>query len=316
MTPPDEFSTPRHPIGVVADRTRLSQDVLRVWERRYGVVEPGRSASGQRLYSDADIERLRLLGQAIATGRTISQIAALPTAELARLVREDEEARGAASPRNEPRDVAVDLVEPALARTVALDGTGLHALLWRAILALGLPTFLDAVAAPLLIRIGDEWHAGRLTPAQEHLASGVVQRVISAAMQTLTVSPTAPNLVIATPAGERHEIGAVLAAAAASAEGWRVTYLGADLPAADIADAARRTGASAVGLSVIFVPDRGRIAEEIQLLRQALPVSIPLLIGGGASASLAAQLERDGVRVLRDLESLGQVLRDMSLVPG
>ena len=316
MNTPDEFSRPRHPIGVVADRTRLSQDVLRVWERRYNVVEPGRSPSGQRLYSDADIERLRLLGQATSMGRTISQVAALPTAELARMVREDEEARGVASARTEPRSVAVELVEPALARTVALDGTGLHALLWRAILALGLPTFLDTVAAPLLIRIGDEWHAGRLTPAQEHLASAVVQRVISSAMEALTVPSAAPNLVLATPAGERHEIGAVLAAAAATAEGWRITYLGADLPAADIADAARRTGANAVGLSVIFVPDRGRVVDEIGLLRQALPVSIPLLIGGGASATLAAELERDGVRVLRDLGGLRQVLRDMSLVPG
>ena len=308
MTARDEFSTPRHPIGVVSERTQLSQDVLRVWERRYNVVEPGRSASGQRLYSDADIERLRLLGRATEMGRTISQVATFTTPDLARMVREDEEARGRTN-RERPGDVAGELLEPALARTLALDGTGLHALLWRAILALGLPSFLDAVAAPLLIRIGEEWHAGRLSPAHEHLASAVVQRVITSAMQTLMVAPGAPNLLVATPAGERHEIGAVLAAATAAAEGWRVTYLGADLPAADIADAAIRTDANAVGLSIVFAPDPSRIADEINALRQALPVSIPLLIGGGASAQFAGEPTHAGLRFLRTLDDLRQVLR-------
>ncbi len=303
-----EFETPRHPIGVVAERTRLSQDVLRVWERRYNVVEPGRSPSGQRLYSDADIERLRLLARATATGRSISQVAALPTPDLARMVREDEAARGAATPRDRTSDIAGELLDPALERTLVLDGAGLHALLWRAILALGLPGFLDGVAAPLLIRIGEEWHAGRLTPAHEHMASAVVQRVIAAAMQTMVVAPNAPALLLATPAGERHEIGALLAAAAASAEGWRVIYLGADLPSSDIADAAIRSGANAVGLSIVFAPDTTRVIEEINALRGALPVSIPLLIGGGGSARVTAGLERDGVRFLRTLGELRQEL--------
>src|SRR5687767_14424485 len=229
MTASDEFTTPRHPIGVVAERTRLSQDVLRVWERRYAVVEPGRSPSGQRLYSDADIERLRLLSQATGMGRTISQIASLGTPEIARMVREDEEARRLVGASSRVAEPVSDLIEPALERTLALDGMGLQSLLHRAMLSLGLPAFLDSVATPLLTRIGTEWHAGRLTPAQEHLASAIVQRVITGVMHTVTAIPGAPSLVVATPAGERHEIGAVLAAAAAAAEGWRVTYLGADL---------------------------------------------------------------------------------------
>jgi len=205
------------------------------------------------------------------------------------------------------------LGHPKRHSTVALDSIGLHALLWRAILALGLPTFLDTIAAPLLIRIGDEWHAGRLTPAQEHLASAVVHRVITGAMQTLVVAPGAPAILVATPAGERHEIGAVLAAAAAAAEGWRVIYLGADLPAHDIADSAIRTGANVVGLSIVFVPDPRRVADEISALRDALPVSIPLLIGGGASAQFSPASARDGVRVLSSLGDLRQALREMSL---
>ena len=313
MATDDESVIPRHPIGVVADRTRLSQDVLRVWERRYRVVEPGRSGSGQRLYSDADIERLRLLSLSTQTGRTIGQVASLPTPDLARMVREDEEARSLTSDKDRVAEPANDVLAPALERAIALDGPGLGALLRRAILTIGMPSFLDAVATPLLTRIGDEWLAGRLAPSQEHLAVAVVQRVITAAMYTVTEVPGAPNLVVGTPAGERHEIGAVLAAAAAAAEGWRITYLGADLPANDIADAAIRTHANAVGLSIIFAGDRRQVIEEIRVLRGRLPVLVPLLIGGAASASLAGDIQGDGVRILRDLGELRKALRGIAV---
>jgi DNA-binding transcriptional MerR regulator/methylmalonyl-CoA mutase cobalamin-binding subunit len=306
MTATEESNVPRHPIGVVADRTRLSQDVLRVWERRYAVVEPGRSDSGQRLYSDADIERLRLLSLATQTGRSISHVAKLTTSELARVVQEDEAARAIAAVRDRRADPAADLITPALERVVALDGPGLDALLRRSMLSTGIPTFVDTVAAPLLTRIGDEWHAGRLAPSQEHLASAVVHRVIAAGIHSIVPAPGAPNLVLATPSGERHEIGAVIAAAAAAAEGWRVTYLGADLPAGDIAEAALRTDARAVGLSIIYVADPDRVVAEITLLRSRLPASMPVFVGGAAAPSLPAM---HGVRIVRDLGELRRALR-------
>src|SRR5678815_5381555 len=83
--PPDIL----HPIQIVTRRTGLSADVLRVWEKRYAVVTPVRSASGRRLYSDADIERLRLLVQATRVGRPIGQVAALPTAALRALLSDE-----------------------------------------------------------------------------------------------------------------------------------------------------------------------------------------------------------------------------------
>ena len=93
MPSEQQFRIGHHPIGVAGERTGLSPHVLRVWERRYGAVEPIRTGGGQRLYSDADIERLRLLSAVTAAKRSISLVARLPLGELARLAREDEEAR-------------------------------------------------------------------------------------------------------------------------------------------------------------------------------------------------------------------------------
>src|SRR3954469_3779400 len=85
-TPRPSSSEPRHPIGVVARRTGLKPDLIRAWERRYGAVEPGRSETRRRFYSDDDIERLLLLRRAVNPGRGISQVASLSNAELGALI--------------------------------------------------------------------------------------------------------------------------------------------------------------------------------------------------------------------------------------
>jgi MerR family transcriptional regulator, light-induced transcriptional regulator len=311
MTRHGEANVARHPIGVVAERTGLSPDVLRVWERRYRAVQPSRAADGQRSYSDADVERLRLLRLATLAGRSIGQVARLVTEELRRLVGEDEAARqqlGRRAERAVPASAEQD-VERALMLARAVDALGLESFLRRAAAAFGVPVFLDAVAAPLLRRMGDEWEAGRLTPAQEHLATAIIQRVLEGAIHFLVAPHGAPNLLLATPAGEQHKMGAVLAATAAAAEGWRVTYLGPDLPAGEIAAAAAAAAARVVGVSVVYPGDRERVLTELRTLRSRLPASVPLLAGGAGALALAPELRGSGIHVVEQLSELRAALR-------
>ena len=112
-----------HPIAVVAERTGLSRDVLRVWERRYAAVAPARSAGGQRLYSDEQVARFRLLAAATGHGRSISQVAGLTDDELARMVADDELARPARPNHDGAR---AETLDHAMALTEALDGSGLR----------------------------------------------------------------------------------------------------------------------------------------------------------------------------------------------
>jgi MerR family transcriptional regulator, light-induced transcriptional regulator len=302
-----------HPIGVVAERTGLSVDVIRVWERRYRVVEPERAPNGQRLYSDADVERLRLLHRATGAGRGIGQIARLSTAEVAALVEGDDVARrDARAPAAAPAHAgAARVVAEALDRARALDKPGLEAVLTRAASQHGVPVFLEEVVSPLFRRIGDEWHAGRLTPSQEHLATSVVRPMLSRLGDALAAGPRAPHLVVATPPGERHEVGALLATVGAALDGWRVTYLGPDLPVSEIASAARLTGARAVGVSVVYPPDPDALLEELRRLRDLLPPDISLLVGGAAVSQLDERLTRAGAFVIYDLDEMRAVLRDL-----
>jgi DNA-binding transcriptional MerR regulator len=168
------FREPRHPIGVAAERTGLTTDVIRAWERRYGAVDPSRDDAGQRLYSDAEVERLRLLHRATEGGRSIGQVVDLPDGELAELVRGDAAARAARGPRDPAPDV-----DRLYERALALDGPGLEEALRRALWTRGLAAFAERVAAPLLRRLGEGWHAGEVTPAQEHVASAAISRVLT-----------------------------------------------------------------------------------------------------------------------------------------
>jgi MerR family transcriptional regulator, light-induced transcriptional regulator len=301
---------PLHPIGVVAERTGLSLDVLRVWERRYGVVEPTRDEAGRRLYSDADIERLRLLAQATSAGQSIGQIAALPVDGLRELVRGAEAAQWTSTRPTGRSEQAAGLVEQALERTRAMDGGGVEYVLRRAASLLGTPAFLEEVVVDLSRRIGDEWHAGRLTIAHEHLATGVLRPLLAQLRAELPVLPAAPTLVVATPVGERHEIGALLAAGAAAVEGWRVTYLGADLPSAEVARAALDVNARAVALSSVYVADVSSLAAELRSLRDGLPRDVAILVGGAGLGRLEAELRDLHVVPMAGLPELRNFLRE------
>lgn len=286
--------------------------MLRVWERRYEAVRPGRSAGGQRRYSDADIERLRLLHAATRGGRAIGQIAALPTDEIARLAAEDSAERGGATVDAQlaPGERAADLVEGAIALTRAMDAPRLEALLRRGLALFGVPVFVESVATPILRRIGDEWHAGRLTPSQEHLAAAVLHDLIGETMRSVSAEEGAPRLIVATPAGERHAIGAAVVGAAAAADGWRVISLGTDLPAVEIAAAAAATGAAVVAVSLLYVDDPERVTAELRSLRTLIPSSVELIAGGPGALAIGDHLTSMGIRVGARVADLREALAE------
>ena len=322
MSLPIDPATPRYPVRLVAVRTGLTPHVLRAWERRYGVVTPARSEGGQRLYSDFDIERLRLLRQLTDRGHAIGAIASLPLAELTKLMVEADRAgeegassdgaAGGAAEAAETRSRSVDECLAAVARaTRALDAVALQGVLEQAALSFGVPAFLDEVVAPALMRVGAGWAEGSVSVAQEHLATAVFRRVLSWLFRMFEVRGTAPRLVVATPPGQIHELGALMVAASAAAEGWGVVYLGPDLPVADLLSAVGQTGARAVAVSVVYVPERVDLLAALREMRAGLPERVPLLVGGAATPELADEAEAAGALVIASLPELRVMLRQL-----
>ncbi len=309
-----ELHRKRHPIQVVARRTGLTADVLRAWEKRYGVVEPGRSEGGRRLYSDDDIRRLRLLRRASESGRRISQVAGLTTGQLAALVEEDDREQVAAGPGSiaEAAEAAAPYLQASLDAVDRLDARELEAALNRALLTLSSSTMIEGVVAPLMRQLGDLWSHGKLRSAHEHLASAVVVRVLGKLIEAAQPSGVAPLLVVATPARQVHEFGALFVAATAASEGWWVTYLGADLPAADIAAAARQAEATAVAVSLVPPLDERLVTEELRSLRRELPAVTPIIVGGPGADSLKPVLEEIAAIQLSTMDELRAKLAELS----
>ncbi|HSJ06215.1 MAG TPA: MerR family transcriptional regulator [Longimicrobiales bacterium] len=291
-----------HPIGVVARRTGVSLHVLRAWERRYGVVQPRRTSGGQRLYSDADVARLRVLRQLTESGRSISQVATLPMAELERLAAED-----VRSP--EPQEHGVWYRSRSIAAAERLDGEAVYATLMRAVVSLRPGEFMDEVLLPLLREVGEKWHQGQLSPAQEHVVSVAARRVVTWLLAAYEAPAGSPVMLVTTVEGEQHEFGALMVNVVALDEGWRVTYLGTSLPASEVVNAALEVGATLVALSVVTDDDGDRMVAEVARIRAALPATVGVVVGGAGAAARRTDLEEAGVQLVADAAELRVLLR-------
>ena len=309
QTPISEI--PRHPVRAVVNRTGLSAHVLRAWERRYGVVTPTRTEAGQRLYSDADVARLSLLKSLALGGAQIGQLARLSIEELRRMAEAGSPSASAVAPE-EPHDPE-EWRRDALRAIEVMDFTGLRRGLERAAVSLGVPRLLEEVVGPVLVEIGERWHAGRMTIAQEHLAYGVVRQVLGWVRELAETRDAAPGLVVGTLPGHVHDGGALMAAAAAASEGWRVSYLGADLPVEEIAETARRTGARAVALSIVHPADDPEVGGHLRALGRALPHGVMLLVGGAAATTYADAVAAAKGKLLTSLAGLRDALRELAI---
>jgi methanogenic corrinoid protein MtbC1 len=302
----------RHPIRVAANRSGLTPELLRAWELRYGAIEPGRSDSGQRRYSDQDVERLRLLRRVTEAGRRIGDVAIFPMTELADLAKEDR--RSAQPAVTEAGPVAIParafLIE-AMRAIESMDQARLRRVFTRAAVALTPPALLEDVVTPLLRRVGEQWEQGTVDPSDEHMATVVVQGVLSRVLDAVSQDGSSWRLVVATPTGQRHEIGAMIAAITAAVEGWNVIYLGADLPAPSIAEAARRKGARIVALSLVYPANDPSVSEWIHSLGRTIEEGIDVLAGGEAANSYGEDLSRIGATVLTDMTAFRSVLRSL-----
>jgi MerR family transcriptional regulator, light-induced transcriptional regulator len=296
-----------HSIKAVAQRTGLTAHVIRVWEKRYGAVKPTRTGTNRRLYSDEELERLSLLHDATRGGHSISAVAQLPVEKLRQLAAPSKNgADGILHPVAAPQ-----LLDECIAAMKRLDSHALENALKRGATELGAQGLLRRLIAPLAQTIGELWRDGTITAAHEHFASAVIRVFLGHTAQSSAGGEGAPVLVVGTPSGQLHELGALLAGAAAANMGWRIIYIGASLPAAEIAGASRQNHARAVALSLVYPEDDPRLEGELVRLRELLGPEIPLLVGGRAMLAYRDLLQKLNAIQIRDLDHLCLTLDDL-----
>ena len=311
------------PIREVARETGLSPYVIRAWEKRYAVVEPVRTHSNQRLYTEAHVERLSLLKEATDHGQKISLIANLSNQEIKKLIdttQKGEEVSTRFNSGQTKRETEIinpqtssdteEYIQQGLEAIRNLDNQRLEDILIQAAVELSRPRLLEEVITPLMDQVGNGWREGTIRISSEHMASEVVRSFL-ATIRSRTRNRTGPSIVIATPSGQYHCIGAFTIAVTAESEGWQTNYLGADLPAVDIIQAATKNDSRAVGLSITYPPDDPQLSQELQTLRAGLPPKTEILIGGKSAYAYDEAIR--GVRALHltSLKSFREALRNI-----
>jgi methanogenic corrinoid protein MtbC1 len=255
-------------IGDICDETGLSPDVIRVWERRHGFPVPVRLPSGHRRYKQEDLNRLRLMAEAVSQGHRPSLVAAADTAALRRLLQ-----------KNEDRTWR-DLVDPLYAAVKALDAAALKGLLDQGQRRDGAISFLRHCVSPLLDRVGMAWADGSLGIHHEHFLTEILEDRLRTLRAEQRVSPGQAPILFATLPGERHRLGLLMAALTYAARGHRTELLGVDLHVANIASAARTLRAASVAVSLSIQSSGEPTRRLLQDLQERLPKGCRLVIGG------------------------------------
>lgn len=268
---------PKYRVGMVSKLTGLSTHALRMWEKRYGAVVPERTDAGGRLYSDADVERLRLLHDLVQSGHSIGGIARLSDAELRQM------ASSFPAPSSEPFPRHATAIRVQVMKAIEeLRIQDAEHTLSRAALSTEPGAFCEDVLTPILLEVGDRWEAGELRIAHEHACSSVMRGLLFALMRLYPPPGARQRVVVATPAREDHELGALMVAMLATMHGWNVLYLGPDLPAEEIAYAVTSTDAEILMLSVTNLKPT-ECEAQITAIERAIPEHVQIFIGGRAA---------------------------------
>ncbi len=269
----------KYRVGMVSKMTGLSTHTLRMWEKRYGAVLPKRTAAGGRLYNDEDVERLQLLRTLVESGNSIGGIATLSDGELRQMA--------AAFPTLSSEPASHHLPEVRARVMAAIEELRVddaERLLSTVALGTEPLALVKNVIGPTMVEIGDRWERGELRIAHEHACSAVMRSLLFSLMRLYPPNDARRRTVVATPAGEDHELGALMVAMLAAMHGWCVLYLGPNLPADEIAFAVAQTEAELLLLSVTGL-QREAAAAEIASIEKALRPGVKMLVGGRAASA-------------------------------
>jgi MerR family transcriptional regulator, light-induced transcriptional regulator len=261
-------------IGELSRRVGVSPELLRAWERRYGLLHPARTGGGLRLYSAEDERRVRAMQAHLENG--------LSAAEAARLASAGESAVRAA----EQGDAIQRGVEELREALDAMDAEAAHAVLDGLLASFTLETVLSDVLFPYLRELGDRWQRGEASVAQEHFASNLLRARLLALARGWERGEGRTALLACAP-GEQHDLPLIAFGLALRARGWRIVFLGADTPAASIAETADRLRPALVVVSSVTPRGFRRDADALAALAREHRL---VTAGAGADERLAQSL--------------------------
>lgn len=291
-------SAPMYNTKLVVGETGVPADTFRAWERRYGLPKPQRAEGGQRLYSERDIATIRWLRDRTGEGLTISQAVALLESEAE-----------APAAMDEPRSFEA-LRSDFLQALLRFDAPSADTILSEAFALYSLDAVCVQVLQPVLIDVGELWHTGKASVAQEHFTSQFIRRKLLALLNIYDVPDGRATVVAACAAGEQHDLGLLLLSLFLVRRNYKVVFLGADVPNAALQQAVAHVHPEIVCISAASQTTADHARQMAASVSAQHPETL-VFIGGQGTETL--QNQRHGVHVLNGngiaaVEQIGTLL--------
>lgn len=270
---------PRYNTKAVAQETGVPADTFRAWERRYGVPRPQRTEGGHRLYSERDIATIRWLRDRTAEGLTISQAIALMT--------------DGSESNLSWLSTAVD-TEPhtwerlnsrLLASLIDFDATRAEQIMGEAFALYPLEDVFLKLVQPVMIEVGEQWHAGKVTVTTEHFTTQFVRRKLSGLFNTYNITDGRGLVLVGCAPSEQHDLGALMLSVFLVRHGWQVIYLGPEVPMRDLLETIRQIQPDMVCMSASTTETATQLLEVGRGVL-ALPSPVPHFGYGGRAFNL------------------------------
>lgn len=268
-----------------------------MWERRYSLVKPSRSANRYREYSDEDVSLFRFLKEELDRGQTIGELAMEGRDSLLQRM------RASSTPKLQELAPHSSLLDELISRLDPLDKSRFELQLNAAIAVIPFEEAVQRILLPLQRRVGELWHEGRVNIAVEHYVTKVIQQKLFAVMNQLPANEFGPRVVIACPTGEYHEIGAQAVTYLAASRGCHVYYLGPNLPLADLETLCERVHPDLILLSLTETKSDKETDHLLHGLR-TLSERWHVAVGGNGACAMEHLLENTGIELLDDLGAL------------
>lgn len=301
-------------IGAVAKRTGLKPFLIRTWEKRYNAINPDRTDTNRRLYSEGDVKKLQLLALATDMGHNIGRISHLTVDDLEELIYKDKHSNITAA--SLPDQLAKDdlqqkYISSMMSAVRQLESGNVEYELMKASSEYTQFELLEKIIIPFVEQIGILWQKGQLRIVQEHLATAVVRKFLLNLMDEQRYEENSPRILATTPLGQYHTLGSLIAANIASFDGWHPTYLGPSLPAEEMAAALEITGASAIVITIVYPTDDPHLHKELLRLGALLPDKAALFVTGRGAEFYKNELRKIEAVTLLDMKQFRDELQSL-----
>jgi DNA-binding transcriptional MerR regulator/methylmalonyl-CoA mutase cobalamin-binding subunit len=240
----------------------IKAHTIRIWEKRHQIVEPQRTDTNIRLYSDDDLKRIINVSLLNNLGIKISRIADMSHEEMNKKILE----------LSEQKNEATIFIDQLILAMVDLDEDKFEKILSNLILRFGFERTITEIVYPFMEKIGVLWQTENVTPAQEHFISHLIRQKIIVAIDGLTTAPvTGKKALLFLPENEWHELGLLFFHYIVRKAGFKTYYLGQSVPFQDVVSVVNTHNPDIIITSLISSPFGTRVQDYLNRLSEAFP---------------------------------------------